>query len=209
LDEAEALYRRLLPLTPGIAGPRRALAKLLLDRRDDAKKLAEGIRLLEECVPLAREEAGLFHQLGIAYSHAGRTQEAIWSLRHAIDLSPGDGITYQPLGSLLQKAGRKEEGAEMLRLAERYREFRRVQSVLKLRAARTPADPVAIRALGEFYDRAQAYGQAELEYQRLLQLSPRDARVRQRLSEIYGMLGRTLDQNDLMLGRPAPELGKS
>ena len=209
LDDAETLYRRLLPLTPGVAGPRRALAKLLLDRRDDPKRLQEGIRLLEECVPLAREEAGLFHQLGIAYSHAGRTQEAIWSLRHAIDLSPGDGITYQPLGSLLQKVGKSEEGAEMLRLAERYREFRRVQSVLKVRAARTPANPDAIRALGEFYYQAQAYGQAELEYQRLLRLNPRDAQVRGRLNEIYGMLGRTLDQSDLMNVRQSAEVGKS
>jgi len=209
LDDAEKLYRRLLPLTPGVPGPRRALAKLLLDRRDDPKRIQEGIQLLEECVPLAREEAGLFHQLGIAYSHAGRTQEAVWSLRHAIDLSPGDGITYQPLGSLLEKVGKKEEATEMLQLAERYREFRRAQSVLKLRAARTPADPAAIRALGEFYYRAQAYGQAEAEYRRLLKLSPGDSQVRGRLSEIYGMLGRTLDQSDLMNARPTAESGKS
>jgi Flp pilus assembly protein TadD len=209
LDDAEALYRRLIPLTPGVAGPRRALAKLLLDRRDDPKRLHEGIRLLEECVPMARDEASLYHQLGIAYSHAGRSQEAVWALRHAIDLSPGDGITYQPLGSLLQKLGRSEEGTDMLRLAERYREFRRVQSMLRVRASHTPPDPVAIRALGEFYYRAQAYGQAELEYQRLLKLSPHDAQVRSRLSEIYGMLGRTLDQSDLMNARPAREIGRS
>lgn len=203
LDEAEQVYRRLLPLTPGVAGPRRALAKLLLDRRDNPQRLKEGIRLLEECVPLARQEAGLFHQLGMAYMHAGRTQEAIWALRHAIDLSPGDGITYQPLGSLLQRTGKSEEGAEMLKLAERYREFRRVQSMLRLRALHTPPDPKAIRALGEFYYGAKAYAQAAREYERLLVLSPGDSLVRARLSEIYGMLGRTLDQSDLMNGHAA------
>jgi Flp pilus assembly protein TadD len=158
---------------------------------------------------LAREDAALFHQLGIAYSHAGRTREAIWSLRHAIDLSPGEGITYQPLGKILQQAGKEQEAAEMLQLAEKYRQFRQAQSVLRLRAARTPADPKAVRALGDFYLRAQAYTQAEREYRRLLELSPGDRETRARLAEIYGILGRTQDRSDLMRDARGSEPAKS
>lgn len=204
LDEAEALYRRVIPLTRAVPGPRPVLAALLLRQRDEPEKLAEATRLLEESHRLEPGNAGITYELGMAYSHAGRTREAILALRHAIDLDPGEGLPYQPLGQLLTRDGQVEEGRQMLELAQRYQRYKKERERLRLLATRKPVRPEALLDLAGFYYRAKAYPQAGEQLERYLRLRPGDPAALERLAEVYGMLGRTLDQADILrkLGDP-------
>jgi len=196
--EAEQAYRRLIERQGSGIAPRMALARLLMEQRQDPGKLQEAIQLLEGAVPEARLSASLFRQLGLAYSYAGRQQEAIWSLRHAIDLEPGQGESYQSLGDLDRKVGNDEEAKWMYDLAKRYRQFLRQMEVLKGRARRQPPDVEAIRRLAEFYFAARSPMEALAEYQRLLSISPKDAPARRRLATLYGQLGRKVDQAEML-----------
>lgn len=198
LDEAESIFRRIVPLLSDQAAPRYSLARLLLMDRGDAKKLAEAVTLLEACVVLQRNDAEIHRVLGRAYVHAGRDQEAIWTLRHAIDLEPGEGNTYQTLGDLLSRTDHPEEAKWMLALAERYRHYRRTLDVVKGRARRKTPELEDLRALADFYYQNQSYEQAEPAYLKVLDRSPEDQQARRRLADIYGKAGRTADQSEML-----------
>jgi tetratricopeptide (TPR) repeat protein len=191
LDDAEALYRKCIELQPDADLYRLQLARLLLQRRNDPRRLQEAIAHLERAVTLAREHPETCFQLGIAYRYAGRNQEAIWSLRHAIDLDPGDGKPYQPLGDLLVASGKRLEGEQCLALFKRYRQFYQAWETLKARVTRRPRDLAAQRRLAAFYDHAGAAFNAISAYARVLELDPADRRARTRILALYRQLGQT------------------
>jgi tetratricopeptide (TPR) repeat protein len=202
VEDAERVYRGLLPNNTQSISLRRALAQILLAKRDNPRRLREAVQVLEASLPLAPDDDKVYRDLGLAYSYVGRSQEAIWALRHAVDLAPGNGLTYQPLGDLLAREGHAEEATWMLGLAKRYREFVRAGDVLRGRAKRRPPKPEDQRALARFYYHADAPTQAEREYRRLLKLLPNDREARERLGELYDTLGRSLDRNEVLAGLP-------
>jgi tetratricopeptide (TPR) repeat protein len=198
VDEAVKIYRTLLPKTRDIVGVRFALAQLLLEKREEKSRLMEAIRLLEECVVVDRSYVPAYRQLGLAYGYAERRQEAVWALRHAVDLSPGEGVTYQPLAEALRRAGNLEEAAWMRDMVRKYQAYEQTLETLKAHLKRRSASVEDYRALANFYMRAEAYPQAEKEYRRLLERKPDDQQARTRLAEIYGILGRDLDRNEML-----------
>lgn len=195
MDEAEALYRKCVELQPNAEMYRIRLARTLLHRRSDPAKLKEAIAHLEKAVQIARDYSEGYFELGIAYRHARREQEAIWAIRHAIDLDPGNGKYYQPLGELLIAVGKRAEGERTLKMFRRYREFYQAWETVRARAARAPNDVEAQRRLAQFYERADAPLDALQSYVRVLELQPNDARARQKITQLSRQLGQ--DVQDL------------
>jgi tetratricopeptide (TPR) repeat protein len=200
MDGAEAYYRKCVQLAPSSDRYRVHLAEFLLDRRNRPEKLREAVQLLEETVKLGSEDAAAFFRLGIAYRHSGRTQEAIWSLRHAIDLEPGDGRSYQPLGEVLLAAGRRQEGQEALALFKRYREFDQALETLRVRVKRNPRDLESLRRLAALYERSGALHDAVSACSQILTVTPTDARARRRLEALRQRLG---EEEESGSSRPA------
>lgn len=188
MDEAEDLYRKCVQLQPDADLYRIRLARLLLQRRNDPHRLREAVSHLERAVQLGRGNSEGFFQLGIAYRYAGRNLEAIWALRHAIDLDPGEGKSYQPLGELLMAVD-PPEGEKTLALFRRYRQFYQAWETLKARATRNPKDVAAQRRLAAFYERSGAAFDAISVYARILDLQPGDSHAQKRLVELYRGMG--------------------
>lgn len=195
IDEAEAFYRQCVELQPDAEMYRIRLARTLLHRRSDAAKVKEAIAHLEKAVQIARDYPDGYFELGIAYRHARREQEAIWAIRHAIDLDPGNGKYYQPLGELLIAVGKREEGERTLKMFRRYREFYQAWETVRARANRDPNDVNAQRRLAQFYERAGAPLDALQSYVRVLELQPNDARAQQKVVQLSQQLGQ--DEKDL------------
>ncbi|MCS6860151.1 MAG: tetratricopeptide repeat protein [Abditibacteriales bacterium] len=189
LDEAEALYRKCVELQPNAEMYRIRLARTLLQRRSDPAKLQEAIAHLEKAVQIARDYPEGYFELGIAYRYARREQEAIWAIRHAIDLDPGNGKYYQPLGELLIAVGQRAEGERTLKMFRRYRAFYQAWETVRARATRAPHDVDAQRRLAQFYERAGASLDALQAYVRVLELQPNDARAQRKVVQLSRQLG--------------------
>ncbi len=92
-DEAVDAYRKAVERDPKTAAYATKLAMILLDKGDEsgafeALKTAEG---------LAREDPSVFYGLGLAYSRAGRFDEAVKLTGKGIDL-----ITYVGIGLMIR-----------------------------------------------------------------------------------------------------------
>jgi tetratricopeptide (TPR) repeat protein len=170
------------------------LAQLLMERKGDAARLSEAVSLMEESMRLARKSAQVHYVLGLAYSAAGRHEEAALALRHAVDLEPGDGRPYFPLSQSLAALGRKNEAAAHMATYKQYRDYLEAQEVLAARARRAPEDTAVIERLAAFYERVGAADNAVEQYEKLARRAPRRADYQRRLAALYGEIGRLADQ---------------
>lgn len=194
MEEAERRYRTCVELQPGADLYRVRLARLLIERRNDPARLAEAITHLEEAVRLAPRNADAFFDLGVAYRYSGRNSQAVYAFRHSIDLDPGEGRPYQPLGELLIAMGREEAGRKTLAMFRRYREFYQAWETLRARTRRDPGDVHARLRLAEFYQRAGAHHNALEMYSQVLALRPDDRRARSGLEEVTRRLGQEAEE---------------
>ncbi|HEV2148785.1 MAG TPA: tetratricopeptide repeat protein [Longimicrobiaceae bacterium] len=78
---------------------------------------AEAVAELEAARELAREEAGVRAELGVAYLLAGRLEEGVAELEEALALDVSDAWLRGLFGMALLEAGRSEEAAEALHRA--------------------------------------------------------------------------------------------
>lgn len=193
LEEAERHYRKCVEMQPASETYKQTLAHLLLERREDPARVAEAARLLEDAARLARDNSSILIDLGIAYQHAGRLEDAVLVLRHAVDLEPGDGRAYFPLSQVLLATGRKAEGERTRQSHAQYLDFLEAQEVLSARVRRTPGDPEVRRRLAQFYERAQAVENAIGEYEKLVEMEPENRNHYRSLAQLYEEMGRFED----------------
>jgi tetratricopeptide (TPR) repeat protein len=189
LDEAENHLRRCIQLKPDSPEYRTRLGQLLIERRSEPRRLEEAVKVLEQSVAATPDDGDAFLALGTAYRYSGLRQEAIWALRHAIDLEPGNGRPYQLLGETLLEAGSRAEGTRMLGLFKRYREYAQALSVLSLRLKRNPRNTEVARRLGALQERSGALADARVTYAKMLAVNPGDEWARKRLAEVQSRLG--------------------
>lgn len=194
LDEAEQHYRKCVKMQPTSETYKQTLAHLLLERREDPARVAEAVRLLEDAARLGRDNSSILIDLGLAYQHAGRLEDAVLVLRHAVDIQPGDGRAYFPLSQVLLATGRKSEGERTRASYTRYLDFLEAQEVLSARVRRAPDDSRLRRRLAEFYEQAQAVDNAVGEYEKLVEMEPQNRDYHQRLARLYGEMGRFEDE---------------
>ena len=193
-QEAEKWLRTCVQNDPKDAVFRLELGKFLLQQRSDPAKLQSAIGELEESVRLDRTSREATYSLGLAYSYAGRLEEAVFALRHAVDLQPENGAGYQALAQVLKQAGKHEEAADTQQVFRRFEVFKQTRETLIARCKRQPTNPDAQFRIAEFHMNAQEYPAAIQRYRKALQLQPENRKARARLAEACGYLGRREEQ---------------
>jgi predicted Zn-dependent protease len=172
------------------------LGKILLQQRNDPAKLREATDQLEAAVRLLPDNYEAFYYLGLAYSYLDRKDDAVLALRHAVDLQPEDGEGYQTLAVALNRAGKKQAGADALTVFRSFEDFQKARETLAARCKRQPNDAGNQQRMADFHMRAHEYPAAIERYRKCLGLQPGNRAARVRLAEACGYLGRREDQRE-------------
>jgi predicted TPR repeat methyltransferase len=112
-DEAAALYRQILEMSPDRVGVLLDLAQVEMSRG----RLASAVEHLRLLVSLQPAHAQARHDLGVALLHGGQSEEALVQMREAARLQPESLEIHNNLGGVLETLGRLEEAAESYRRA--------------------------------------------------------------------------------------------
>ncbi len=187
-DEAEKALEQALTLQPENAALHRELAGLVFERRQLDGRLERAVRGWERAISLDPTEADDWQSLGIAYSALGQTARAVTFLEHAIDLEPGSGPAYLELGRVTAKLGDTESSKRLNALYARFVAFDQTLQNLRTRARRPGASAPDIVAYGDLLLKMENLEEAAQQFQRALQLTPRDQPLRQRLANLYARL---------------------
>jgi len=102
LDEAEAMYRRLLSVDPSSVDVHFNLGVARAQRG----KMAEAIGCYSKAIEFSPEYAEAYYSLGNALRIVGRRDEAAQAYRQAVRLRPEHAEAWNNLGNLLKDAGR-------------------------------------------------------------------------------------------------------
>lgn len=113
LDEASALYRRVLQKAPRDANALNLLGVVHIQRGEHDR----AVRLIEKAVAAAPGFVQAQHNLGWALQGLGRLDAAEDRYRRAIAIDPGLAESHNNLGNVLLAAGRRLEAAESFRRA--------------------------------------------------------------------------------------------
>ena len=204
-DQAEQWLNKCVASNPNDAVFRSERGRFYLQERGDPAKLNAAIKDLEAAVRLAPDDRNAFYGLGLAYSYAGDTENSVLGLRHAVDLQPENGDSYQALARVLNDAGRKQEAAAFRDLVHRYEAFRQTRDTLLARCKRDPVNAVNQMHMAEFHMRAHEYPAAIERYRKVLILQPGNNQARARLAEACGYMGRRQEQREqlALLGKGA------
>ncbi|MBX3415415.1 MAG: tetratricopeptide repeat protein [Pirellulales bacterium] len=198
LDEAEAIYRRLLADSPQNA----ELCHLLGALERQTGRTAAAITRLQQALALAGSDATVYFNLAGAYEDAGQLDLAEGAYREALRLTPDFLEANVQLGTLLRRSGRLHEAAQHFQIAREH-DARFVPAHIGLGIVRQKlGDP---RAAAEAYQQAlrlaPAHPQARFNlatvlhqmgesvqaielYRDVLQSSPDDARAHQNLAHV-------------------------
>jgi predicted O-linked N-acetylglucosamine transferase (SPINDLY family) len=185
LEEAEALYRRVLGQLPDHTDALHLLGLLAAQ----AGHVEAGIELIGQAIAIAPGIAAYHKSLGEAYLRAEKPGPAIAAFQQAIALAPNDAGTHNELGIALAAAGRYDEAVGAFEQA----------------IALEPDHAQAHANLGAALNVVGRVDRALTEYRRALALAPSDAQAHSNLGSALRELGR-IDEALAALRR-AVELG--
>ncbi|MCC6535896.1 MAG: tetratricopeptide repeat protein [Burkholderiales bacterium] len=134
LDDAEALYQRVLETAPASADALHFLGLLLRQR----ERRGEALDLMRKAVAAAPDFASAHNNLGNLLCEAGELEEAADHLQRALELEPNDPRVFNNLGNIARAAGDTEAA---IRCFERALEL-------------SPEFPLPYENLGRIYIRA-------------------------------------------------------
>ena len=198
VDEAIALYRRVLEEEPAHAEALYRLGIALSSRRE----FAEAARVLTEAARQAPGQAAAWAALGLALRETSRSQEALDALARARAIDPAFAQVNGQMGIVLQSLGRLPEAIDYLAEEEaRYPRLARNANNLGMallqaqredeareafvRAVRADRDYLHAHAnLAAIFHRRGDLPAAEAAYREVLRLAPDDARANSRLGHI-------------------------
>jgi predicted TPR repeat methyltransferase len=171
LDEAQALYARILELFPDHPDALHFAGVLAQQQgRSDA-----AIALIEKSLAIAPERADCYSNLGIVYRSMGRLGAAIEAFRRAIAIDPGHANAHSNLGVLLKATDRPGEAEAA------YREAIRLD----------PQHIDAYTNLGILLDGLKRTGEAAACFTRIITLRPKHKEARRLLALAHCALGET------------------
>lgn len=111
MEEAEALYRRVLESDPGYADALHGLG-ILCEQNGDQKTALD---LVKKAVEMKPEAADFITNLGIIHQSCGNGEEAISCFRQALEQAPDFSMAYLALANTLQDRGQQEEAIACLK----------------------------------------------------------------------------------------------
>jgi Flp pilus assembly protein TadD len=113
LNEAEAIYRKVLAVAPNLPDALNLLGVLLQQRG----RLPEAAELISRAIQLAPATADFHYNMGVVLSAQKHLEHAESAFRHALSLRPGDPTIHHNLGAALQARGRYTEAVAEFRSA--------------------------------------------------------------------------------------------
>ncbi|MFW7377572.1 MAG: tetratricopeptide repeat protein [Oligoflexus sp.] len=113
LDEAEAIYQRLLTVTSKAARPVLGLASIALKR----EATEQALKLLDEAQQRNPHYVPIYVQRGKILIKRSQHQEAIAAFKEAINLSPLNPIRYEEVAQVLFVLQKFDEAIEVLNIA--------------------------------------------------------------------------------------------
>lgn len=171
LDEAEAIYRRVLAARPGHAGALHLLGVVDIQRGRPTEALEKIRRALE----ISPAVAAYHGNLGTALQALGRFDEAVVAYREAVRIDATYADAHNNLGALHEKCGRYADAIASYRAALAVR-----------------ADFVeALSNLGQLLRRSGSYEEAATLFMRAIEHGARDGAVHRGLGMALGRLNRT------------------
>jgi protein O-GlcNAc transferase len=205
LDEAEALYRRVLAIDPARGEGHVRLANLLEGRG----RLEEAVASWREAIRLMPDrQAQLHNRLGNTLAALNHLDQALTEYDHALRSNPRSAVAQYNLAHLLNRLGRLEEAAERYRRAialepgfaaahnnlghvlnrlGRHEEAARCcREALRLR----PGDPAAQNNLGNALAGLARFEEAEACYREALRLKPDLPETQRNLGDALSSLRR-------------------
>lgn len=181
LDEAEITYRKALNAAPeNITGSVR-LGSFLVNRRSDAKRVQEGVALLQKALKRDPKDGYALFSLGRFYLKQKQPTKAIGFLQKAVAVSPDVRESWYSLGRARQMngdfVGAKKAIQRSQELAETYLDLETAMAWAK----RVPRDVSRRRDLARRYAAAGHYANAIHQYEIGVQLQPQDKELRSEL----------------------------
>lgn len=172
-DAAAALCRRILETHAGHADAGRLLAVML----EEAGRVPEAIRHLEELARAGQADGRILYSLGRLQAKSGSHAEAVETLDRARRTDPDNHQIPLALGYCLARMGRFDEAAGQYEYALQVR----------------PDDPAIFRGYGEILTRLTRFDEAIAAYRKALDLDPRDPVAPERLVGLYERTNRLDD----------------
>jgi Flp pilus assembly protein TadD len=105
LDQAEAIYKKLLAQQPGNADALHLLGVIRIQR----SQFIEAVDLIRQAIALQPNSPGYYSNLGWALTHAGQLNDAVACYRKLCAMQPGNVAAFDSLGRLLLHLGRIDE----------------------------------------------------------------------------------------------------
>jgi tetratricopeptide (TPR) repeat protein len=140
LDEAELTYRKALNAAPGnITGSVR-LGSFLVNRRSDAKRLQEGVALLQKALKRDPKDGYALFSLGRFYLKQKQPTKAIGFLQKAVAVSPDVRESWYSLGRARQMSGDLVGAKKAIQRSQKLSETYRALDTALAWAKRVPRD---------------------------------------------------------------------
>jgi tetratricopeptide (TPR) repeat protein len=131
------------------------------------------VRFYEHMTKMSPRSSNLRNNLGLAYLHRGRTEEALESLDKAVKLNPFNADAFNNMGNAYVGMNNIKEAKES---------FGRAIEI-------DPAHPAAYNNLGSVYKGMEEFEKAKNLYERALELNPRYAEAYGNLAYLYQRTG--------------------
>jgi predicted TPR repeat methyltransferase len=169
LDEAQAVYRRVLESVPNHPDALHYAGVLAHQQgRSD-----EAVAHIEKSLTIAPDRADCYSNLGIIYKAMGRLDEAVGACERAIAIDPGHANAHSNLGVLLRATGHPEEAEAAYRAAIRL----------------DPAHIDAYTNLGILLNGLRRTEEAAACFSRVITLRPKHKEARRLLALAHCALG--------------------
>lgn len=170
VDEAEACYRRVIDINPGVFGAHLNLGLV----HQGMGRLAEAEADYQQARALKPDLPEVYFNLGHLYRQQGRFSEAAGMLSQAIGLRPGFAEAHSARGMTLLALGQTTEAETAFRQALRHR----------------PDYLAPLLNLRELLSRQGRTGEAEVVCRRVLELRPELTEIRLALAALLYESGR-------------------
>lgn len=211
LDEAQAIYERVLAEAPENASENAAVLHMLGVVALQQGRLENALQLIGKALALKPDFAVAHNSAGSVHQRLGRTSEAIESFQTAVEADPDYGNAHFNLGTMLLARHQHNEAVQALeraaelqpdldeahfKLGVAYKSLgRHGQAIeaLERAAELKPGFAGAYSSLGNVYAATGELEQAEAAYRQAIETDPGSHAAHFNLGNVLGRLGKRPD----------------